>query len=156
MKTMPATTYPEAAPVTAVELAARATHEVNRIYCAATGDVSQVPWEQAPDWQKESARNGVRGILAGTVTTPEKSHESWMAEKVAAGWVHGAAKDADAKTHPCLVPYADLPAQQRAKDALFFTVATAVVGAYCEGTNCDSDYDTEPHNLFPKTQEKTP
>jgi hypothetical protein len=28
-------------------------------------------------------------------------------------------KDPEKKQHPCMVPYADLPAAQRAKDALF-------------------------------------
>jgi hypothetical protein len=38
--------------------------------------------------------------------------------------VHGEVKDAAAKTHPCLVDYADLPHEQKVKDDLF----AAVVG----------------------------
>jgi hypothetical protein len=35
------------------------------------------------------------------------------------GWVYGTAKDAEKKTHPCMVPYDKLPLAQRRKDALF-------------------------------------
>lgn len=106
---------------------AQATHEANRAYCAAIGDNSQVPWEQAPDWQRSSAMNGVRGALAGN--TPEQSHESWLAEKAATGWKYGPVKDADKREHPCFVPYAELPPEQRAKDHVFVTVARAMAAA---------------------------
>ena len=105
---------------------ARVCHEANRAYCLALGDTSQVPWDHAPDWQRSSAQNGVMNALSGA--GPEASHESWLAEKQAAGWKYGVTKDADAKTHPCVVPYADLPAEQRAKDDLFVAVVNALRG----------------------------
>ena len=98
---------------------AKACHEVNRTYCSALGDGSQLPWDDAPEWQRESARNGVTAILDGTVTTPEDSHKNWMAEKEAQGWKYGPKKDPDKKEHPCMILYAALPAEQKAKDALF-------------------------------------
>lgn len=110
-----------------VEACAQAAHEANRAYCLALGDVSQLPWESAPDWQKTSARNGVAGALAGN--TPEQSHESWLAEKAATGWKYGPVKDAEKKEHPCFVPYAELPPEQRAKDELFLSTVRAVAKA---------------------------
>jgi hypothetical protein len=107
-----------------IEACARAAHEANRAYCIAIGDTSQVPWESAPEWQRISARNGVVGALGGN--TPEQSHESWLAEKTATGWTFGDVKDPIAKTHPCFVPYAELPREQRQKDAIFTTVARSV------------------------------
>lgn len=107
-----------------IEACARAAHEVNRAYCFAIGDDSQVPWESAPEWQRTSARNGVAGALQGN--TPEQSHVSWLAEKRATGWQYGPEKDVEAKRHPCMVPYADLPPSQRAKDGLFVTTVRAV------------------------------
>lgn len=55
------------------------------------------------------------------MTTSAIVHESWMRDKLAAGWVYGPEKrpDATPPTHPCLVPYAELPEAQRAKDAIF-------------------------------------
>lgn len=107
-----------------IEACAEAAHEANRLYCASIGDRSQAPWDEAPDWQKDSCRKGVVGALAGN--TPEQSHESWLAEKRAAGWVYGPTKDPHAKTHPCVVPYAELPQEQLAKDAIFVSVVRAV------------------------------
>ncbi len=107
-----------------VERCARAAHEVNRVYCEALGDVSQVKWRNAPLWQRDSARNGVRAVLDGA--SAEASHENWMAEKLDAGWRYGEVKDADARTHPCIVAYADLPLDQRAKDSIYGAVVRQV------------------------------
>lgn len=103
---------------------ARIAHEANRAYCRALGDATRAAWEDAPDWQRDSAMSGVEAVLRGTLS-PEQCHEDWLEEKRTAGWVYGEAKDADAKTHPCMVPYADLPAAERAKDELFVAVVSA-------------------------------
>jgi hypothetical protein len=104
---------------------AEVTHTANKAYCESIGDHSQVGWEFAPDWQKNSAVNGVNGVLLDG-RGPERSHEGWMAEKIAAGWVYGATKDPEAKTHPCLVPYAELPPEQKRKDSLFVTIVNTM------------------------------
>ena len=96
---------------------AEAAHEMNRLYCEALGDMSQVLWKDAPNWQRTSAVNGVNGVFAGN--GPGASHESWLAEKVAAGWVLGPVKDAEKKTHPCMVPFTELPDDQQQKDVIF-------------------------------------
>lgn len=97
-----------------------AAHMANRAYCLALGDTSQPTWEDAPDWQKTSARAGVRAAL-DSAQTPEKSHESWIAQKAAEGWTYGSVKDLEKKQHPCFVPYDQLPAEQRLKDEIFLT-----------------------------------
>lgn len=110
-----------------IEACARAAHEVNRAYCLASGDTSQPPWENAPDWQRQSAIHGVAGALGGN--TPEQSHEGWMREKIDAGWTYGPTKDPERKTHPCLVPYSELPPEQRAKDHLYLATVRAMATA---------------------------
>lgn len=106
-----------------VEALARVSHESNRAYCIYREDHSQPAWDEAPEWQKRSARNGVRGVLKGN--TPEQSHQSWLAEKVREGWVYGAVKDVEKKTHDCMVSYDELPPYQRKKDEIYVAVITA-------------------------------
>lgn len=100
-------------------LIARVAHEINRAYCSSLGDNSQPEWDNAPDWQRSSALAGVEMHLANPDATPEQSHESWLKQKVDAGWVYGEVKDAEKKEHPCLRPYDELPPEQRSKDYLF-------------------------------------
>lgn len=104
---------------------ARVAHEINRAYCQALGDFSQPAWEDAPPWQVESARLGVALHLQGD-HGPEASHASWMAQKVADGWTYGPVKDPAAKTHPCIVPFDQLPREQQAKDFIFRAVVHAL------------------------------
>lgn len=107
------------------EAIAAACHAINAAYCAAIGDNSQPAWDEAPEWQKASALAGVDMHLANPDATPEQSHESWLAAKVADGWAWGEAKDPEKKLHPCVKPYAELPVEQKVKDYLFkATVAT--------------------------------
>lgn len=112
----------------ALELCARAAHEANRAYCLALGDTSQLAWDDAPDWQRLSAYQGVRRVVLEDAT-PEQLHESWTALKLAAGWKHGPVKDSEKLEHPCMVPYSELPEQQRRKDALFGGVVRAMAAA---------------------------
>lgn len=101
---------------------ARVCHEANRAYCVAIGDHSQVAWDDAPEWQRTSAINGVLLHIDHPNLTDSASHDAWMAEKVATGWIYGPEKDAEKKTHPCLVPFHDLPREQQVKDALFAAI----------------------------------
>lgn len=109
----------------ALKTIARVCHEANRAWQHATGDPApSPPWDEAPAWQRESAVDGVRHALNGA--TAEELHNAWSEYKRAEGWTYGDAKDPAAKTHPCLVPYADLPEDQRRKDTLFAAVVAAL------------------------------
>jgi len=105
---------------------ARVAHEVNRAYCMAIGDHSQPSWEDAPEWQKDSAISGVMFNDLNTDVTPELSHASWMLQKLSNGWKFGPVKDPEKKEHPCMVPYKDLPLEQRVKDYLFIAVCKSL------------------------------
>lgn len=104
---------------------AKVAHEANRAYCTAIGDDSQPPWEHAPQWQRDSAVEGVRAHINSDLS-PEQSHEAWLEHKRADGWSYGPVKDAELKQHPCFVPYAQLPVEQRAKDYIFAGVVRAL------------------------------
>lgn len=43
-------------------------------------------------------------------------HEVWAAGRMAEGWTYGPVRDDAAKTHPCLVPYEELPDSEREYD----------------------------------------
>ena len=107
------------------EQIAQLCHEANKAYCESIGDMSQPEWEDAPQWQKDSAILGVESVIANPKTTPEQSHISWLNHKQSEGWVYGPEKDPAAKTHPCMVPYEQLPTSQRIKDYIFITVVNS-------------------------------
>lgn len=110
-------------------LVAKVCHEVNRAFCREVlMDHSHLPWYDAPEWQRESAYNGVLMHFEDPDATPEASHISWMEQKRAEGWSYGNVKDVDAKTHPCLLPYHQLHAHDRAKDHLFAAVCKSMFG----------------------------
>jgi hypothetical protein len=108
---------------------ARIAHEVNREWCAYNGDVSQPMFDDAPAWQRDSAINGVGFHRANPMAGDSASHDSWMAEKVAAGWVYGEHKNPDSSppTHHCIVPFEELPRDQQFKDRLFRTIVHAAI-----------------------------
>lgn len=105
---------------------AMACHEANRAWCLANGDESQKHWEEAEDWQKESAIKGVEFKLANPNAQEDSQHNAWMADKIKDGWVYGEVKDATAKTHPCIVSFYDLPEFQQKKDQLFCAIVKAL------------------------------
>lgn len=118
-----------AEPVTSVRVKdiAAACHEVNRVLQLALGEEPSPHWESAPDWQVESAVAGVHEALRGA--SPAQLHQSWCDQKYRDGWVHGPAKDEDDRTHPCLVPYDELPESQKVKDYTFQAVVKAMATA---------------------------
>ena len=110
---------------------AKMAHEVNRAYCQSIGDNSQLPWEDAPEWQRVSARMGVDLHSMGSFG-PEASHISWMNQKIDEGWKYGPVKDPEKKEHPCMVPFDQLPVEQQAKDFIFRAVVHAALEAFSD------------------------
>lgn len=106
---------------------ARVCHQVNKAYCEAMGDPSQVDWEDTPDWQKKSVISGVEYIIANQGATPEESHASWLKYKEAEGWTWGPVKDPEKKEHPNMLPYSGLPPEQRLKDHIFGVIVRTLM-----------------------------
>lgn len=111
---------------------AKICHEANRAYCQTLGDDSQVPWEHAPAWQRESAMKGVDFCLLNPNAPASANHEAWLEVKRAEGWKYGKVKDADKKEHPCFVPFEQLSPSQQAKDHLFKAIV-AVFASHVTG-----------------------
>jgi len=56
------------------------------------------------------------GLTALTERLAENAHDLWAAQRLAEGWTFGPQRDDNAKKHPCLISYADLPESERAYD----------------------------------------
>lgn len=109
------------------EQIARICHEVNRAYCVSLGDFSQKAWEDAEQWQRDSAVKGVEYAVANPNAPASAQHDSWLKEKQLTGWKYGPVKNAETKEHPCFVPYEQLPVEQQTKDHLFKAVVNAAL-----------------------------
>jgi ryanodine receptor 2 len=54
----------------------------------------------------------------------EKVHDLWAAQRLSEGWAVGDKRDDDAKLHPCLKPFGELPESEKEYDRI---VALGVV-----------------------------
>jgi hypothetical protein len=97
---------------------AQVMHEAVRAWQKANGQNAAPPWSRAPQWMKQASKEAVLWRMANPKAPSSAQHEQWLAEKRAAGWKYGRAKSGAKKTHPLLVPYADLPEVERRKDAM--------------------------------------
>lgn len=113
-------------PNTAIDFIAQICHEANRIWCEANGDYSQKSWNDAEEWQRISVYSGVHFRMTNPNSGIDAQHNAWMKEKIDAGWVYGAVKDAEKKTHPCIIPFEELPEFQKKKDALFCAIVDSL------------------------------
>jgi len=109
-------------------LIAMVCHAANKAWCEANGDYSQKDWDEAEEWQRASALAGVKFRMDNPTAGPDAQHNNWLKEKEADGWVYGDVKDPVAKTHPCMLPFENLPEFQQKKDELFASIVDALAG----------------------------
>ena len=55
-------------------------------------------------------------MLELTELIAKNVHEVWAKQRMEEGWVYGETKDSKLKTTPCLVPYEDLPENEKEYD----------------------------------------
>lgn len=106
---------------------ARQCHEANKVWCQINGDDSQKHWDEAEQWQRDSAIKGVWFRINNPDAKEDSQHNAWMEDKLKQGWVYGNVKDPEKKTHPCIVPFEELPLFQQLKDRLFCAIVDAMV-----------------------------
>jgi hypothetical protein len=91
---------------------AKAVHHVNNKICELNGEQTIV-WEDMPEHMRQGLINAVQANLP-----PKEGHEAWLRNRLQNGWSLGAVKDIANKLSPCLVPYDELPYDQRIKDTV--------------------------------------
>ncbi|MEO0981206.1 MAG: RyR domain-containing protein [Pseudomonadota bacterium] len=104
----------------------RVVHDAIRAWSVANGQPLLPEWDEAPDWMRDSTAESVEFTIANPSAPPSAQHDQWMRQKERDGWRHGAEKDPEAKTHPMMVPYEELPTMERRKDALLKAVVIAL------------------------------
>lgn len=106
---------------------ARTVHEALRGWAAAHGQHDIPAWDKAEPWMHAATRDSVRHALEHDAPNGRTQHTQWMDQKRRDGWRYGPVKDADAKTHPLMIPYDDLPDWERRKDQLINALVSALV-----------------------------
>lgn len=128
-----------------VEFVAILVHQLNDTYRSLIGETPKGAWETLDEDVKQSTVKGIVYILQNPDVTPAEVHAKWVEERTCEGWSFGETMDPDAKTHPCLTPYEDLPLAHRMKDYLYCSTVKAVMAALDEdqrltvSVECDCD-----------------
>jgi hypothetical protein len=108
---------------------ARICHEANRALCKALGDRVLPEWDALDNETQGITIRGVRYVLEPfTERSLHEMHERWRVDKIMHGWTYGEVIDDLKKTHKNMVSYADLPIEQKGKDALFLNVVVTLEG----------------------------
>ena len=90
---------------------------------AANAPIIPVPWEEREEPFKAQFRKVIeRQCSELRSRSPEELHGSWMQSYFAMGWSFGLTYSRENKTHPDLIPYADLGQLERDKDAVFIAL----------------------------------
>lgn len=107
------------------EQVATLCHQSNLTYCEMLGDFSQVPWRDLSKEVKSRTIDGVIYAEANPLVTPERMHAQWVRTMEADGWSWGPVRNNLTRMHPNIAPFAELPAEQQRKDALFIAIVRA-------------------------------
>jgi hypothetical protein len=106
--------------------------EIARVIHASNAELQRIQDDPVPSlpWDSESAELRA-GVIANVRNardgmTPRLLHEMWVRDKQEHGWKLGPEKDSEAKTHPCMVPYQELPDYQRDKNRLFVAIVRSL------------------------------
>jgi len=102
---------------------ARVARAAISVYQQTLGDPRSPDLDDAPESHRESLLAGVDVALSGA--TPAQQHAAWVSWHLDRGWKYGPVRDEEARTHPNLRPYEELPDEQQRVDKLFQGVVLA-------------------------------
>jgi len=90
---------------------------------AANAPIVPEPWdERDEDFKSRFLKVIGEQCSEDRTKSPEESHEKWMETYKKMGWKYGEKRDPEAKTHPDMVPYDELPQKEKDKDEIFFAL----------------------------------
>jgi hypothetical protein len=90
---------------------------------AAQAPIVPVPWaEQEQKFREQFMAVIDRQCGPQRFSSPEELHGKWMQAYLTMGWTYGEKYDRERKTHPDLVPYAELEQLERDKDTMFIAL----------------------------------
>jgi len=139
-----------------VEQFGRLNHALRREVARIFGDGTVPPdWDDAPEWMHAESARSARKLLENPGMMAEEEHDRWMRQKIADGWTQGPVRDDEAKIHPSLLPFDQLPPGERLKDLLRVSLAGSLAGyvaldreatdfevaAIADGRRCDLERD---------------
>ena len=85
-----------------------------------------IAWDDTEELYKQGLIAGVTTYFENSELTPEQEHHKWLDAKMADGWVHGEAVDITPKTHPLILPFAELPMEHRVKATILHATVHAL------------------------------
>jgi hypothetical protein len=104
-----------------VERRAKFVYDAARLAAqAANAPIVPVPWDEREEMFRVQFLQVIeRQCGEHPSRSPEELHGSWMQSYLSMGWIYGPTYDRAKKTHPDLVPFAELEEREQDKDAVF-------------------------------------
>lgn len=103
-----------------LELILTVVHNANAVLKKINGEKHEELADMEP-----ARRAGIKAAIKYALendTTPEESHNKWLEAQENLGYKYGIEIDRDKLLHPCMVPYYQLPAEQKLKDDMFVAI----------------------------------
>jgi len=108
------------------ERAAEVVQEVVKTF-SHFAKIEEVPsYKDLDPISRESLINSVAFITDNNITENKPIHDIWLEKMLKMGWTYGKDFDLEKKTHPSLVPFSNLPPEERAVDKLFRSVLKSI------------------------------
>ena len=113
-----------------IETIARICHEAMSALVAEMEGEPHPRWESLKgsdnEWMIEDTKKNVIARINNPMSLMSLTHEAWKENRIDNGWVWGETKCSIKKTHPCLVPYGELPDSEILKDQVFTAIVDRI------------------------------
>ena len=108
------------------EQAARVAHEATRVLCRLMRNEVLPEWDDL-DGRRATLIDAAKFVVANPDEDDGGVHRAWMDAKLLDGWRWGPELDRASKRHPALLPFDELPEEDRRGDRLFRAVVLALM-----------------------------